>query len=323
MTMQALALAFLSALTIGGLAWVFLYPLLSGEKQAEKRRASFTSSAPALRVDDRMRSRRVQVEDSMKELEQRLAATKKVSLSVRISQAGLTWTKQQFVIGSAILGASVLIITFLGGMALLPAIGFAAAMGFGLPRWVLGFLKKRREKKFLDALPDAVDVIVRGIKAGLPLFDSIKVVVADAPEPLRSEFSAIVETQTIGMPLGDACQRLYERMPLPEANFFGIVVAIQTKSGGNLSEALGNLSKVLRDRRKMSAKIQAMSMEAKASAGIIGSLPPLVMIMVYIMTPEYISLLWTHPTGRLMLAACALWMATGIFVMKKMINFDF
>ena len=323
MTMQALALAFLSALTIGGLAWVFLYPLLSGEKQAEKRRASFTSSAPALRVDDRMRSRRVQVEDSMKELEQRLAATKKVSLSVRISQAGLTWTKQQFVIGSTVLGAAVLIITFLGGMALLPAIGFAAAMGFGLPRWVLGFLKKRREKKFLDALPDAVDVIVRGIKAGLPLFDSITVVVADAPEPLRSEFSAIVETQTIGMPLGDACQRLYERMPLPEANFFGIVVAIQTKSGGNLSEALGNLSKVLRDRRKMSAKIQAMSMEAKASAGIIGSLPPLVMIMVYIMTPEYISLLWTHPTGRLMLAACALWMATGIFVMKKMINFDF
>ena len=323
MTMQALALAFLSSLTIGGLAWVFLYPLLSGEKQAEKRRASFTSSAPALRVDDRMRSRRVQVEDSMKELEQRLAATKKVSLSVRISQAGLTWTKQQFVIGSTVLGAAVLIITFLGGMALLPAIGFAAAMGFGLPRWVLGFLKKRREKKFLDALPDAVDVIVRGIKAGLPLFDSIKVVVADAPEPLRSEFSAIVETQTIGMPLGDACQRLYERMPLPEANFFGIVVAIQTKSGGNLSEALGNLSKVLRDRRKMSAKIQAMSMEAKASAGIIGSLPPLVMIMVYIMTPEYISLLWTHPTGRLMLAACALWMATGIFVMKKMINFDF
>ncbi len=98
------------------------------------------------------------------------------------------------------------------------------------------------------------------------------------------------------MPLGEACQRLYDRMPLPEANFFGIVIAIQTKSGGNLSEALGNLSKVLRDRRKMAAKIQAMSMEAKASAGIIGALPPLVMIMVYIMTPEYISLLWTHPT---------------------------
>ncbi len=175
----------------------------------------------------------------------------------------------------------------------------------------------------MDALPDAVDIIVRGIKAGLPLFDSIKIVAADTPEPLRSEFNAIIETQTIGMPLGDACQRLYERMPVPEANFFGIVIAIQTKSGGNLSEALGNLSKVLRDRKKMKAKIQAMSMEAKASAAIIGALPPIVMLLVYIMTPQYISLLWTHPTGRIMLAGCALWMSMGIFVMKKMINFDF
>ena len=132
----------------------------------------------------------------------------------------------------------------------------AFGTGLGLPRWVLGFLKKRREKAFLKALPDAVDVIVRGIKAGLPLFESIKVVAADSPEPLKSEFNAIIETQTIGMPLGEACARLYERMPLPEANFFGIVVAIQQKSGGNLSEALGNLSKVLRDRKKMAEKIR-------------------------------------------------------------------
>jgi len=323
MNMQALALAFLSAVTVGGVAWVFIYPLLSGEKQAEKRRASFARTEPSLRVDDRVRSRRVQVEESMKELEQRLAQSQKVSLEIRISQAGLNWTKQQFMIGSAVLGTAVLIVTYFVGAGLPSSLGFALAAGFGLPRWVLGFLKKRREAKFLDALPDAVDVIVRGIKAGLPLFDSIKVVAADAPEPLRSEFNAIIETQTIGMPLGEACQRLYDRMPLPEANFFGIVIAIQTKSGGNLSEALGNLSKVLRDRRKMAAKIQAMSMEAKASAGIIGALPPVVMVMVYIMTPDYISLLWTHPTGRLMLAGCALWMGTGVLVMKKMINFDF
>ena len=173
------------------------------------------------------------------------------------------------------------------------------------------------------ALPDAVDVIVRGIKAGLPLFDSIKLVAADAPEPLRSEFKAIVDTQTVGIPLGDACTRLYERMPVPEANFFGIVVAIQQKAGGNLSEALGNLSKVLRDRKKMAEKIQAMSMEAKASAAIIGSLPPIVMLLVFITTPDYIALLWTHPTGRLMLAGSAVWMTMGVLVMKKMINFDF
>ncbi len=135
-------------------------------------------------------------------------------------------------------------------------------------------MKKRREKKFLEGLPDAVDVIVRGIKAGLPLFDSIKVVAADAQEPVKSEFATIVETQAIGMPLGEACARLYDRMPVPEANFFGIVISIQQKAGGNLSEALGNLSKVLRDRKKMRAKIKAMSMEAKASAAIIGSMPP-------------------------------------------------
>jgi tight adherence protein B len=210
-----------------------------------------------------------------------------------------------------------------GGGGLLGAAGLAFAGGFGLPRWALGFLKKRREDKFLKALPDAVDVIVRGIKAGLPLFESIKVVAADAPEPLRSEFLAIIETQAIGMPLGEACSRLYDRMPLPEANFFGIVVSIQQKSGGNLSEALGNLSKVLRDRKKMKEKIQAMSMEAKASAGIIGSLPPIVMFLVYLTTPGYISLLWTHPTGQLMLVGCVVWMSVGIMVMKKMINFDF
>ena len=135
-----------------------------------------------------------------------------------------------------------------------------------MPRWLLSFLKKRREKKFLAHFPDAVDVIVRGIKAGLPLLDSLKIIALEAQEPIKSEFRAIVETQTIGMPIGEACGKLYERMPLPEANFFGIVISIQQKAGGNLSEALGNLSQVLRDRKKMKAKIQAMSMEAKASA---------------------------------------------------------
>jgi tight adherence protein B len=324
MTMQSLALAFLTTVTVGGLAWVFIYPLLSGEKQAEQRRASFARTEPVVSRDERVqRSRRAQVEASVKELEQRLAKERKLTLENRIAQAGLSWTKKQFILISVALGAVALAICYVTGVPLLPAAGFGIAAGFGLPRWVLGFLKKRREKKFLEALPDAIDVIVRGIKAGLPLFDSLKVVATDAPEPLRSEFQAIIETQTIGLPLGDACQRLYERMPLPESNFFGIVIAIQTKTGGNLSEALSNLSKVLRDRRRMAAKIQAMSMEAKASAAIIGALPPLVMIMVYILTPDYISLLWTHPTGRLMLAGCVMWMATGIFVMKKMINFDF
>ncbi len=140
---------------------------------------------------------------------------------------------------------------------------------------------------------------------------------------MRSEFRRIVETQTIGMPIGEACLKLYESIPVPEANFFGIVVSIQQRAGGNLSEALGNLSRVLRDRKKMKAKIQAMSMEAKASASIIGALPIAVMGLVWLTSPTYIELLWTDPLGRVMLACCAAWMMIGIFVMRKMINFDF
>ena len=324
MNMQALALASLAAVAIGGIAWVFLYPLLSGEKKAESRRATVAKSEPVARnVDKNQRSRREQVEGTLKDLEARRAKEKRIPLSVRLTQAGLNWSTQKFTVVSAVLAAVIFMAVMLGGGGLLGAAGLAFAAGFGLPRWALGFLKKRREQAFLKALPDAVDVIVRGIKAGLPLFDSIKVVAADAPEPLKSEFLAIIETQAIGMPLGEACGRLFERMPLPEANFFGIVVAIQQKSGGNLSEALGNLSKVLRDRKKMAEKIQAMSMEAKASAGIIGAMPPAVMTIVYITTPDYISLLWTHPTGQLMLVGCVIWMTIGILVMKKMINFDF
>jgi tight adherence protein B len=325
MKTQALALAFLAATAIGGVAWVFIYPLLSGEKKAENRRASIAKPEPVAKrqVDKTQRSRREQVEGTLKDLEARRHKESKQPLSVRLTQAGLDWSTQKFWVVSGVLAAVFFVVALVAGGGFLGAAGLAFAGGFGLPRWGLKFLKKRREKAFLKALPDAVDVIVRGIKAGLPLFDSIKVVAADAPDPLRSEFLAIIETQAIGMPLGEACGRLFERMPLPEANFFGIVVNIQQKSGGNLSEALGNLSKVLRDRKKMAEKIQAMSMEAKASAGIIGSLPPIVMLLVYMSTPDYISLLWTNPTGQLMLVGCVVWMTMGILVMKKMINFDF
>ena len=325
MSIQALALAFLAATAIGGLAWVFIYPSLSGQRKAESRRASIArSDAPARQAEKSQRSRREQVEGSLKELEARHKKDNAVSLTGRLAQAGLgSWTPQKFWIVSGVSGAVGFVLAFMIGRHPLGAAVMAFATGLGLPRWVLGFLKKRREKAFLKALPDAVDVIVRGIKAGLPLFESIKVVATDSPEPLKSEFRAIIETQTIGMPLGEACARLYERMPLPEANFFGIVVAIQQKSGGNLSEALGNLSEVLRDRKKMGEKIQAMSMEAKASAGIIGSLPPVVMLLVWISTPDYIALLWTHSLGQFMLVCCVVWMTIGILVMKKMINFDF
>ena len=325
MDQQTIALFSLMSVAAGGVAWVFLYPILSGERQAEQRMQNVARPEPAARATPQrgVRSRREQVEESLKELETKRNKAKRPPLSIQISQAGLSWSKRQFISISAILGLLAFVTAFFLEAGMLPALGLGFAAGLGLPRWLLGFLKKRREKKFLEGFPDAVDVIVRGIKAGLPLIESLRIVCNDAGEPIKGEFRTIIETQTIGIPIGEACAKLYERIPLPECNFFGIVIAIQQKSGGNLSEALGNLSKVLRDRKKMKAKIQAMSMEAKASAAIIGALPVAVMILVYVTSPDYIELLWTHPMGRMMLVASAAWMFMGTMVMRKMINFDF
>jgi len=322
--MQPFAMFFLAAAAVGGIAWVFIYPLLSGERTAERRLASVAKTEPVVRAKRvQQRSRREEVEGTLKEIEQRHKKERRVPLAIRISRAGLDWSKRRFIITAASMGLAFFAVLTFAGAGLLPSLGAAFAGAFGLPFWMLAFLKKRRENKFLDAFPDAVDIIVRGIKAGLPLLDCLKMITAEAPEPLKTQFRGIIETQAVGLPLGEACSKLYEQMPLPEANFFGIVIGIQQKAGGNLAETLANLSRVLRDRKKMKAKIQAMSQEAKASAGIIGSLPLAVMTLVYLTSPQYISLLWTESFGRLMLAGAALWMFTGVMVMKKMINFDF
>jgi tight adherence protein B len=323
--MESIAVFFLAATAVGGVAYVFLYPILSGEKKTEQRFATTVAkAAPAARATrNQPKSRRDSIENTLKEFEERHKKNKRVSLPIRIEQAGLAWSKQKYIIISLMVGVLMFMGGLIGnaGMPAAAALGFAGA--FGLPRWLLSFLKKRREQKFLNAFPDAVDIIVRGVKAGLPLLDCMKMITVEAPEPLKSEFRAIVETQAIGMPLGEACGKLYERMPVPEANFFGIVISIQQKAGGNLAETLGNLSRVLRDRKKMKGKIQAMSQEAKASASIIGALPVAVMAMVWITSPQYINLLFTEPLGNVMLAGSAIWMFTGVMVMKKMINFDF
>ena len=164
---------------------------------------------------------------------------------------------------------------------------------------------------------------MRGIKAGLPLGDCIRIVGNEAPEPLAAEFRGMIEAQQMGMTIGEAVERLAQRVPTPEANFFAIVIVIQQKTGGNLSEALGNLSRVLRDRKKMKHKIKAMASEATASAGIIAALPFIVSILVYLTSPAYIMLLFTTSTGNVTLLVAGFWMACGVFVIRKMINFDF
>jgi tight adherence protein B len=156
----------------------------------------------------------------------------------------------------------------------------------------------------------------------LPVTDALKVIARETPAPVGPEFSEVVEGQRVGITIDQGLARMYERMPLQEVNFLAIVMAIQAKTGGNLAEALGNLSKVLRDRKKMKQKIQSVSQEAKASAMIIGALPFVIAGGMMILNPTYLLPLFETKLGNIMLIGSGLWMGMGALVMRKMISFD-
>ena len=267
-------------------------------------------------------TRRKQIVKGLKEQErQQKKAT--LTLSAKLQQAGLGITVKTFWIIRVVLGAVALLLALVFVKTLWVSLIIGLAVGAGLPHWVLGFLIKRRAKKFLAAFPDATDIIVRGIKSGLPVHECLKIIAKEAPEPLGSEFRRVVENVGMGMTLDQALEKSYERMPISELRFFAIVLGIQSKTGGNLAEALGNLSAVLRARKMMGEKIKAMSGEATASAGIIGSLPPAVITLISITTPSYMAVLFTDKRGHLILMVGAALMALGIWVMRRMINFKF
>jgi len=311
-----LAIILLAGLSAGAVAYVFLFNTIANENKAGKRletiKKAETDRAVVKASRDRLAEaakRRKSVQDSLNDLDAKQKVKdrnmRKPPLKLQIKQAGLTLTIERFYLFSAISGFLFAALALLGGAPLwaVPAAGLAA--GVGLPRWVIALIKARRIKAFLDELPNALDIIVRAVKSGLPINDGIRLIASESREPVRTEFRRMVDT-----------------MPCPEAAFFGIVIQIQAQAGGNLSEALGNLSRVLRDRKRMKAKIQALSMEAKASAAIIGALPFIVAFLVYISSPNYIMPLFVTSTGHIVLGVSLIWMAIGIFVMKKMMNFE-
>jgi tight adherence protein B len=318
-----------AALAASAVAFTLLFPYVSGEKQVEKRLQSVTENKTrraARRVQaEQTASRRKAVADTLKELEDRQKQREKVSLRLRLQRAGLDMTPRNFWVASGVTGAVMAIGIFLGipncHPIVVAAVGFIGA--FGVPRWTVSFLTKRRQAKFISEFANAIDVIVRGVKSGLPLNECLSIIARETPSPIREEFAELVEQQRVGMPMSECFERMISRLPLPEVKFFGIVISIQQQAGGNLSEALGNLSGVLRDRKQLQAKVAALSAEAKASAGVLGSLPILVMTMVYITTPNYISLLWTTKVGVFALLCAGFWMSCGVFVMWKMINFKY
>lgn len=318
-----------AAVAAAALAFTFAYPYISGDRAAEQRMKGVTENRGARKARivqvEETNNRKQAVAETLKELEERQSKNKKESLRVKLLRAGLDISTNVFWLASIATGIAVAIGSFFA-MPTMPPIAFAAfgfIGAFGLPRWFIGYLTKRRQKKFVSAFADAIDVIVRGVKSGLPLNECLGIIARESPEPLRSEFQEVVDQQRVGVSLTEALERLMSRMPIAEVRFFAIVIGIQQQAGGNLSEALGNLSGVLRARKQMAAKVQALSAEAKASAMVLGSLPPGVMIMVYLTTPDYISVLWTDKFGQFMVFCAAAWMSCGLFVMKKMISFKY
>ena len=319
----------LAALAIAGAIFAFIYPYLSGERQKDKRVQGIAESRGGKKIagaatTDNSSNRKKNVADTLKDIELRQKAKSKITLPLLLERAGLDITPRDFYIASAIAGTLCCGAVMLGTSAPLLAALVAGFIGaFGLPRWFLGRLIKRRQAKFLADLANSIDIIVRGVKSGLPLNECIGIIARESADPIGAEFQQVVDQQRLGVPIGEGLERMCERVPLAEVRFLAIVIAIQQAAGGNLSEALGNLSGVLRDRISLQLKVKSMSAEAKASAMVLGSLPPCVMFMVYLSNTDYILLLFNTKVGNFMLAGAACWMTIGILMMRKMINFKF
>lgn len=310
-----------AVLALGGAGLAF-----AGNSGASKKRLASVSGVSIATATGRSSSdntqRRKNVTALLKDLEKQQAEKKKrVTLRRRLEWAGLDIEPRSFWMLSGTAALAAIAVCLFTHQSLLATLLVALPVGLGLPRWILSFLKTRREKAFTAEFANAIDVIVRSVKSGLPTNEALKIVAREIPDPVGSEFNTLTEGLKVGVTLDQGLKKMFDNMPTAEVSFFGIVMTIQQKSGGNLSEALSNLAFVLRDRKRLQGKIRAMSSEAKASAGIIGSLPPVVMGLVWTTSPQYIDLLFTERMGNLMLAACVVWMGIGVLVMKKMISF--
>lgn len=287
-----------------------------GGKTDKKNRLSF------MKVEDTSQRRR-QIEESLHKLEadQKNKKKQRKSLKAKLVQADWKTSAEKFTIISVIIGVGAGALAYFLSKNPIIAGGVAFAVGFGLPRWYLNFVIGRRQKKFTRSFADAMDIIVRGVRTGLPLGDCLKIIAHESPDPVAGEFLRVVEGEAVGVPIEVCLERMYERMPVQEVNFFATVLNIQRTTGGNLGESLANLSGVLRGRKLLREKIKALSAEAKMSAIIIGALPIVVAVLVTVASPEYMADLYYTSTGQRNIVIGAVMMVMGMLVMRKMINF--
>lgn len=243
-------------------------------------------------------------------------------LRLRLAQTGKDWTYKSYMSVSGGLFAFIFIAVALQGAPLYLALCLAALFGLGLPHFVVGYLIKKRISKFTVNFPDGIELLVRGLKSGLPVSETLNVIAREIPGPVGEEFKMVTEKIKIGKTMEDALQEAADRMGTAEFQFFVITLAIQRETGGNLAETLSNLANVLRNRAQMKLKIRAMSSESKASAYIVGALPFMVFGLIHLANPDYLAGFFVDE--RLIIAGigAAVWMGIGVFIMSKMISFE-
>ena len=330
--LSSLAFIIMVSLAVGGAAIALLFPLFSNNRGSNrvksiatgKKSESLGSSIRSRFAEDSKDTRRRQIQDSLKQVgkQEKEIKKKRASLRVNLEQAGLDISVRAYWVSAAILGLGMGAVGFILYPNIFVIIAVVFVGIFGLPRWILKTLRKRRQNVFLNDFADALDVMVRGLKSGLPVTEAMKIIATESGPPVGPEFAEVVEGQRLGISIEQGIERMVDRIPLPEVNFLAIVMAIQSKTGGNLSEALGNLSRVLRDRKKMKQKVASVSQEAKSSAAIIGSLPIILVFVLTFLNPTYMNPMYDTQMGHMLLIGSGLWMCTGVLVMKKMINFQ-
>src|SRR3569833_1357220 len=244
------------------------------------------------------------------------------ALQVRLLRSGKSWTMSQYLYTSIGIALAVAVLIYLKTGAILLGLGVGIVVGAGLPHMTLNFFIKRRTNQFNAKFPDAIELLVRGLRSGLPVTETLSVGAAEVPGPGGQEYKAIVDRIKVGRSMEEALQETADRLGTPEFQFFTITLAIQRETGGNLAETLSNLADVLRKRAQMKLKIKAMSSESKASAYIVGSLPFIVFAMIEWLNPRYLHPFFTDE--RLMIAGMGglTWMAIGAFIMAKMVSFE-
>lgn len=244
------------------------------------------------------------------------------ALALRLHRTGKGWTLQQYLYASLGLGLVIAVIVFLKSHAVLLSLGVGVVIGAGIPHMVVNFFVKKRANSFTTKFPDAIELLVRGLRSGLPVTETLGVVASEVPGPVGEEFKLITDRIKVGKTMEEALQNTADRLNMAEFSFFCITLAIQRETGGNLAETLSNLSDVLRKRAQMKLKIRAMSSESKASAYIVGSLPFMVFVMIWFVNPVYIGGFFSE--DRLIVAGLGglVWMSVGALIMAKMVSFE-